>query len=395
LFCHRRIPQWEEISVDPALIQILRTGKPRDEVAVLVRLERGVVPRRVRVVSQFGDIATVRVARGDIPFLHAEEGVRSVKAQRLYSPDWVQTTGDIDDEIDVRSSDERRPRGLTYTGRGVVTALIDWGLDVAHPDFRNADGSSRVLALWDQRVRHDGRCNNRYGYGWVHERAAINRSLRNSDPYSEIGYSPYSTSRGPTHGTHTAGILAGNGRSGGPVGMAPEADVVFVHLADPLSAIDANLGSSVALQEGIDFIARVAGDRPWVLNLSLGRHAGPHDGSTLVEQGIDAALAAPGRACIQSTGNYLSRPIHVQLVLRPGEIRDISFHTGEENNASHELDLWYAGRDRIIVELITPSGQSAGWCRTGEESAMRKGSAASSTGGAIQTTMTTRLWSRY
>ncbi len=137
--------------------------------------------------------------------------------------------------------------------------------------------------------------------------------MRQRNPYSLLAYHPADASSGPTHGTHTTGIAAGNGRSGGPSGMAPESDIIFVHLATATGERGDNLGDSVALLEAIDFIARVAGRRPWVLNLSMGRHAGPHDGCTLIEQGMDAALsAAPGRACVQSTGNYFSRPIHSQ-----------------------------------------------------------------------------------
>ena len=353
--------------MDPALIELLRNGKPRDEVAVLLRLAPGAEPAGARIVSRLGSIVTARMARRMIPRIHGEAGVQSMKAPRLYSPDWIIAQQPSESTTDRGPTDDRRPQGLPQTGRGVITALIDWGLDVAHPDFRNRDGTSRVLAFWDQRRRADGRCNNKYGYGWIHNSHAIDDALRQSDPYSAMQYRPSDTSKGPTHGTHTAGILCGNGRGGGPVGMAPEAQIIFVHLADPVEACDNNLGNSVALQEGIDFVAKVAGKRPWVLNLSMGRHAGPHDGTTLIEQGIDAALSISGRACVQSTGNYLTRPIHTQGQLRPGELREIAFHTGEEDGYAHEIDIWYAGRDRISIEILAPSGAFAGCVATGEE----------------------------
>ena len=39
------------------------------------------------------------------------------------------------------------------TGRGVLVAVIDSGIDYAHPDFRNPDGTTRILSLWDQTIR--------------------------------------------------------------------------------------------------------------------------------------------------------------------------------------------------------------------------------------------------
>jgi subtilisin family serine protease len=355
--------------MDPALHELIRSGKPDDEVAVLLRLARGAIPAGVRVVARFGPIITARVARSAIPSIRAAEGVRSMKAPHLYGPDLMPIAPGEAENLDIRPTDERRPENLVQTGRGVIVSLVDWGLDVAHPDFRNEDGSTRILGLWDQRSRPSGDSNARYGYGWVHNRNAINAALRRDDPYAALAYHPADAGPGPTHGTHTTGIAAGNGRTGGPAGMAPDADIVFVHLATAKGERGDNLGDSVALLEAIDFIARVAGGRPWVLNLSMGRHAGPHDWSPLTVQGIDAALtAAPGRACVQSTGNYFGRPIHTQGELRPGEVRDIGFHTGEEDGFAHEIDIWYAGRDRVTVEVIAPSNELAGRALTGAQS---------------------------
>lgn len=38
------------------------------------------------------------------------------------------------------------------SGAGVLVAVIDSGIDYAHLDFRNADGTTRILALWDQTI---------------------------------------------------------------------------------------------------------------------------------------------------------------------------------------------------------------------------------------------------
>lgn len=41
-------------------------------------------------------------------------------------------------------------RDADLSGRGTLTAIIDSGIDYFHPDFRNADGTTRIAALWDQ-----------------------------------------------------------------------------------------------------------------------------------------------------------------------------------------------------------------------------------------------------
>ena len=83
------------------------------------------------------------------------------------------------------------------------------------------------------------------------------------------------------HGTHVAGIAAGNGLApGGFVGMAPLADLIVVKVDFETGATDD------ALIDGNAFIADTAYelDLPVVINNSWGGHFGePHDGSGLVE----------------------------------------------------------------------------------------------------------------
>lgn len=46
-------------------------------------------------------------------------------------------------------------RDADLSGRGTLTAIIDSGIDYFHPDFRNADGTTRIAALWDQEQKPD------------------------------------------------------------------------------------------------------------------------------------------------------------------------------------------------------------------------------------------------
>ena len=61
----------------------------------------------------------------------------------------------------------------------------------------------------------------------------------------------------------------------GPAGIAPDADLIFVHLADRNTGGLANFGDSVRLLEAVDFISRTAGPQPCVINISAGRHLRP------------------------------------------------------------------------------------------------------------------------
>ena len=337
--------------IDPALEELLE-GDPADEVPVLMRLAPGgEPPPGVRVVTRFDRVVTCRVRRGDVLRVRAATPVASLKAARLVRAEPAPYDGGDDD----LPGDVRRPPGLDATGRGTVVAVVDWGCDFAHPDFRNADGSTRLLALWDQRGRGPG-SPAPYGYGRVHTRADIDRALRSRDPYRALGYHPASGpgDRGGTHGTHVMSIAAGNGGGGGPEGVAPEADLVFVHLTSGDTGGLAHLGDSVTILEAVHFASAVAGERPMVVNASVGRHGGPHDGTTLVEQGLNELAARPGRCIVQSCGNYYDRAIHASGRLLPGESDVLRWTVDAADVTPNELEVWYAGHDRMTFELTLP-----------------------------------------
>jgi subtilisin family serine protease len=167
------------------------------------------------------------------------------------------------------------------------------------------------------------------------------------------------------HGAHVAGIAVGNGRSGGPLGLAPQADIVFVQLTT-LNADDPDLADSASVLEAIDFIRGVAGSRPWVVNLSMGQCGDQHDGTTLIEQGLDAALTeAPGRAIAQSAGNYFASRQHSSGRLGAGERRTLTWRAPPAEDGN-ELEIWYPGADAFTVSLRSPDGRLAGRASLGE-----------------------------
>lgn len=364
--------------MDPALEELYAEGAPDDEVAVVLRLtDSVVVPDAVRIVARFGDIATCRVRRDDLLRVHALQTVRSVKAPRLYGPgDGVVES--LDDAPTTWPSDERRPAELEdHTGRGVLLAHIDWGADFVHPAFRHPDGRTRFAAIWDQAAPYDAAHPNRYGYGRIYRAADIDLALQQPDPYAALGYdAARANPRGASHGSHTLGISGGNGRCGGPAGLAPEAIVAFVDLSTAQDEGTTGLGDSAAFLEALDFLgglarelgaeaARVRGsggvetgastDLPLVVNASLGRQCGQHDGKTLTERGMDAfVMAQPGRAICQSAGNYFDRSIHTEGLLRPGGTRALTMDVGAAPNTPHEVDLWYPGSDRFACTVQGP-----------------------------------------
>lgn len=361
--------------MDPALWELLKTGGNEDaeEVEAIIRLDDPRVKiAGVRIVSRFGPIATCRLRKKSIIETRAEENVRSLKAPRLLGPE-VEPEG-LNTRLRlphaVLPSDVRRPPGLSLTGTGVVVGIIDWGCDFDHPQFKHPDGSTRLLALWDQRGSPPPQARSYYGYGTVHSNRRINRALAGANPYRALGYHPAdadSDGHG-AHGTHVMDIAAGNGLGRGPMGVAPEADLIFVHLADRGTGGLANLGDSVRILEALDFVAKVAGPRPWVVNFSVGRHGGPHDGTTLAEMAFDFALQdASNCFLVQSTGNYSGKNIHSSGRLQTGQTRTLSLIVDEADTTPNELEIWYSGGDEFAVRIESPNGAISRWVKLGEQ----------------------------
>jgi hypothetical protein len=345
--------------MDPALRELLRieAGPPDQVIEAVIRTRRvGQEIRGVRMVARFGTVATCRLRLDAVATVHADPEVISLKASRSVLPQQdLCGTRATAGTLEVFDADDR------LTGRGVILGVVDWGLDVDHPNFLNADGTTRLLALWDQRAAPGPDSPQPYGYGVLHDRVQIDAALAGDDPYHNLGYFPWDADRGSgTHATHVVDIAAGNGRAGGPVGVAPQADLVFVHLADRGTRGLATLGDSVRLLEAVDFIAKTANRQPWVVNLSVGQTGGPHDGTLLVERAFDELLAStPGGFVVQSGGNYGRARTHASGVLRAGETRTLRFVTQPEDLTPDEVELWYDGRDEYIVTL-TPPGEASG-----------------------------------
>lgn len=360
--------------MDPALRELLLRGAGSDDVEAIIRFddEACTAPAGVAIVAKFGTIATCRLTRRDVPRVREAPGVASLKAPRLLGPDIATMAAG---PSALMPADARRPEGIVETGRGVVLGVLDWGLDIAAAAFRHANGATRVLALWDQRTRRGARQRNVYGYGWIHSQRAIDAALRTPNPYAALRYDPADSDPGGVgaHGTVVTELAAGNGRSGGLQGVAPQCEIVFVHLASRDTTGLANLGDSIGILEGVDFVRRVAAGRPMVCSMSVGRHAGPHDGSTLVELGLDAFLAGgPNRAIAQSAGNYARRRCHASGPLVPGYERALSLIIDASDVTQNEVEVWHDCA-ACAVDLELPDGTRSGWTRLGEVTDVTRG----------------------
>ena len=173
----------------------------------------------------------------------------------------------------------------SYTGKGVVVAIIDWGFDYTHPVFYDTTMTDlRIVRAWDQN-KLSGPAPAGYSFGteYVGQQQLLSAGC---DTFYVFGHT--------SHGTHVAGIAAGTGAGTVHKGVAFEADIIMISLRrDAPSLIDA-----------FSYITNYAASvgKPYVVNMSFGSHLGPHDGSFLKNLAIDS-LHGPGRIFVGSAGN--------------------------------------------------------------------------------------------
>ncbi|MDM7914628.1 MAG: S8 family serine peptidase, partial [Candidatus Eisenbacteria bacterium] len=252
-------------------------------------------------------------------------------------------------------------RGLT--GKNVLVGIVDTGIDLHHSDFLRTDGKTRVLALWDQTATGSSDPPRGFDYGkeWTAEQ--IDAGIVNS--FDEVG-----------HGTHVAGIAAGNGAATGNgqapyryVGMAPEATIAVVKTDF--------WDQSIA--DGVAYVFQKADSLgiPAVVNLSLGTQFGPHDGSDDFSYNLLlAGVGGAGHLLVAAAGNENGDGIHASRSLEPGATSAMTFHippyTPQNGNSNDEVDLdgWYDASAGLSLEMVSPGGHHVGPVARGDETAV-------------------------
>ncbi len=250
----------------------------------------------------------------------------------------------------IRSVAETQSYGLT--GLGVITAIIDSGIDYTHPAFRNSNGTTRILSIWDQSV--SGNPPAGFTRGSEYTREQINQALMTGND-SLVPTKDFSG-----HGTAVAGIAAGNGlgSSGETMGVAPESDMIVVKAGRSGNDFFAQ---STEIMRALRYIIDKSRffNKPVAINMSFGMNSGSHNGDSLFEEFISEISNEWKCSIIIPTGNEGSAGHHYHTLLSSNQMYEIDFFTasGIEN---FYLSLWKDFADSFSVELIFPDGSSSG-----------------------------------
>jgi minor extracellular serine protease Vpr len=259
------------------------------------------------------------------------------------------------------------------TGRGVIIAILDRGIDYTHPDFRHADGTTRIKMMWDMSAQN--LCSAGNPAPVVYTEAAINAALLTGTPLAErdaVG-----------HGTVTAGIAAGNGSAVPPysqqfAGLAPDADLLIVKvtsegapahgdqpLEDPFEgcfsqALDLVSAEALALGE------------PIVALINSGTQWGPIDGTSAVSVKIDEDFgsATPGYVYVEAAGDEGALPNHARAGYGAPTPAMIPLQKSAADPVNFQA--WYTGSAPAVVTLTMADDLATVTLEAGAANACRR-----------------------
>ncbi len=254
---------------------------------------------------QYEDLFSIRIPLSELEELASVKGIEKIELHQ--SPITVQDATALNQTKSNIAHSGGGSLQQAYTGKDVVVGVIDSGIDPTHPDFKNDDGTTRILAFWDQNDFSGSLAP--YGYGTEYTNVDIDAGAMNN--YLDTTYDG--------HGTPVTGVAAGGGKVRSDVkGMAPEADIVVVGIRPSTLDYTNRLPHTLQIVDGINYIFKQAEavGKPAVINISLGGIEGSHDGEDLPTQMIEKMLdEKAGRVLVTSAGNAGTVMHHVRYDL--------------------------------------------------------------------------------
>ena len=288
----------------------------------------------VVVESEFVGIVTASIPSDQLEALSSELAIKYIEiSTKVYPKIGIARTFSLVNQVQEGHAPLARP----YTGKDVVVGIIDFGFQFTHANFYDVNGNSRIKRVWNQNSSSGTPPSGYSGGTELKTTAEIERAIYDSR-------SDYTG-----HGTHVAGIAAGSDKNNGHLdwGIATESDLVLVSY----NTYDAGNTSLInAVRYIYDYADEVG--KPAVINLSLGSHTGPHDGTSGFDLVADQ-LQGEGRLMVGAAGNEGGDRFHINKQFSETDTVVRSFVQYNSSYKVAMIDIWGEVGTDYSVRLVS------------------------------------------
>lgn len=252
---------------------------------------------------------------------------------------------------------------LNLNGQGVLMGFVDTGIDYLHNAFRNADGTTRIVSIWDQTVQ-TGTIPEGFTFGSEYNSETINLALSSEDPFSIV---PTEDTNG--HGTAMASIAAGSYSADQTfTGVVPNSQLIIVKLKEAKNNLkniflipeDAYCFQESDIVLGVRYLLLTAQKfkLPLVICIALGTSQGSHDGKGVLSSYLTYIVQLPGIGVSVSAGNEGNNQRHYfnSTSVIPF-YNDFELRIGEEDK-EFWMEIWPYAPERVSIDISTPNRES-------------------------------------
>ena len=247
-------------------------------------------------------------------------------------------------------------------GNGILIGIIDTGIDYTHEAFRNADGTTRIVSIWDQTIQ-TGSPPQGFLFGSEYTREQINQALSDPNPLTVV---PSVDEDG--HGTFLAGIAAGNPNDAQNFsGVVPESGIIVVKLKQAKTYLrqffripDGPICySETDIIFGVNYLMAIARNLglPISICIGFGTSQGAHDERGILSSYLSLLADYSGVAITIAGGNEGNTGHHFH-----GNVQNTTdFITVDlrvaSNVAGFSMELWGDAPSTFSVDILSPTGE--------------------------------------
>jgi subtilisin family serine protease len=265
------------------------------------------------------------------------------------------------------------------TGKDVIVAFIDTGIQYKSKSFQDKGGKTRILYIWDQiqerktGPQSDGAAKPDFevtvagktikiNEGVEYDDKLIDKSLAGTNP--TLNHNDYNSSV-PGHGSLNAGVAVSNGFQEDHCGhtypgIAPDARIIMVK--PDTKKLESSIIKAIAYI--VHRTKQNGTPKPVVINISIGNNiGGSHDGTGELEKFIDVIVNDPvlskGLSIVSISGNEANKKTHVKGNISVGSSKPLKFEK-KFGKDPVILDTWVkpVNNNFLNCRLTLPGGSN-------------------------------------